>query len=70
MTIECYYSECKYHSAHKFPEDGPFCYEDQCRIDRETMKGFESARRTKLRESTIKSKVSTELALNNENTLS
>ena len=29
MTIECYYSSCKYHGAHS-GEEGPFCFEEEC----------------------------------------
>jgi hypothetical protein len=30
MTIECYKTECKYHSTH-FGQEGPFCDEEECR---------------------------------------
>jgi hypothetical protein len=32
MTIECYYWWCPHHEFNKDPEDGPFCYEDECRV--------------------------------------
>jgi hypothetical protein len=32
MTIECYTKACPYHTCHTDPEDGPFCYEDNCRF--------------------------------------
>lgn len=32
MTIECYKNKCPYHSSHFDPsEEGPFCYEEECR---------------------------------------
>lgn len=30
MTIECYKAHCRHHSAHSDPDDGPFCYEEEC----------------------------------------
>ena len=30
MTIECYTTECPYH-CHNNGEEGPFCYEKECR---------------------------------------
>lgn len=32
MTMECYYSECPHHGCNDTPpEEGPFCFENQCR---------------------------------------
>lgn len=33
MTIECTISKCKYHSCHTEGEEGPFCYEDECKYE-------------------------------------
>jgi len=33
MTIECYESDCKFHSCHDHDE-GPFCYEGTCHYQR------------------------------------
>lgn len=41
MTIECYYSECKYHGA---IDDGPFCYEADCRATQKELQQFEVIR--------------------------
>jgi hypothetical protein len=32
MTIECYVSKCPFHSCHVIQEEGPFCYEERCRV--------------------------------------
>ena len=34
MAIECYDSECLYHSCCQDEEDGPYCYEDECKKPR------------------------------------
>lgn len=31
MTTECYYAECPHHSANDPNEEGPFCYEPECK---------------------------------------
>ena len=31
MTIECYTTECPWHSCNTQGEEGPFCYEVMCR---------------------------------------
>lgn len=32
MTIECLYGECPHHGCNQTPpEEGPFCFENQCR---------------------------------------
>ena len=49
MTIECYYKHCKYHSIHTDPEDGPFCYELECRASEEDRECFEYLRQYELR---------------------
>ena len=30
MTIECYYHQCPKHSNWNEPDEGPFCYQEQC----------------------------------------
>jgi hypothetical protein len=45
MTIECYYSECKYHGA---IDDGPFCYEADCRATQKELQQFEMIRQAYL----------------------
>ncbi len=31
MTTECYYSACPHHSVHDEPDEGPFCFEPECK---------------------------------------
>ena len=45
MTIECYYSECKYHGA---ADDGPFCYEADCKATQKELQQFEVIRQAYL----------------------
>lgn len=44
MTIECYYSECKYHGTHD-GEEGPFCFEYECRATPDELDQFAHIRR-------------------------
>jgi len=44
MTIECYFSECKYHSCHDPNEEGPFCYEETCNASEEEIETFNKTR--------------------------
>lgn len=46
MTIECYYSDCKYHGIHeKGGEDGgPFCFEEECRASAFELEDFAVSR--------------------------
>lgn len=48
MTIECYYGECKHHGIHFDPEDGPFCYEDDCLASQKELQQFEVIRQAYL----------------------
>lgn len=32
MPIECYMTECPYHSIHYLSDNGPFCDEEECRF--------------------------------------
>lgn len=48
MTIECYYSECKYHGCHSAPDDGPFCDESECRATQKELQQFEVIRQAYL----------------------
>ena len=32
MTIECYDTDCPFHSCHHQPDDGPFCDEEDCQF--------------------------------------
>jgi hypothetical protein len=43
MSIECYYSSCKYHSCH-YGGEGPFCDEDECKSTKEDLQQFEKQR--------------------------
>jgi len=38
MTIECYFGQCEFHSCHDPGEEGPFCYENECRLTEEELK--------------------------------
>ncbi len=31
MTTECYYSACPHHSIHDEHDEGPFCFEPECK---------------------------------------
>jgi hypothetical protein len=33
MTIECYNVACRYHSCYTMLDEGPFCYEAECRLE-------------------------------------
>lgn len=48
MAIECYYKWCPYHSFHDLNEEGPFCYESECKASEEESKLFEGYRKTEL----------------------
>ena len=47
MTIECYYTHCPYHISH-FDEEGPFCFEKECRANSEQLKIYAGLRKTYL----------------------
>lgn len=32
MTIECHYWRCNHHSYQEYPNEGPFCFEKECRV--------------------------------------
>ena len=48
MTIECYYSACPFHSFNdkgaNIVDEGPFCYEDECRVNLRYLKTIEKLR--------------------------
>jgi len=44
MSIECYYSACKYHGCHTAPDDGPFCAERECKATPEQLIVFQKQR--------------------------
>jgi len=50
MTIECYYSDCLYHSCHEIGQEGPFCYEEECKATEYEQEQFEMQRRLLLNE--------------------
>jgi hypothetical protein len=33
MSIECYNDRCMFHATNSTDEEGPFCYEENCRTD-------------------------------------
>ena len=44
MTIECYNVKCKKHCTNSTPPDeGPFCYEDECQWEPLTPLGYTEA---------------------------
>lgn len=46
MTIECYYSSCPHHGCNEVPpEEGPFCFEVDCRATPEQIKQYATERR-------------------------
>ena len=49
MSIECYYSDCKYHGEN-YGVEGPFCDEEDCRATDEEIKIFEEKRQQFLSE--------------------
>ena len=41
MTIECYYSLCPYHRNNSLPPDeGPFCYQEECIASEENLSRY------------------------------
>lgn len=48
MTIECYYKWCKYHSIHDEEDEGPFCFEQECRATPAELNSFAILRRQEL----------------------
>jgi hypothetical protein len=40
MTIECYYTQCRFHGVHAAPDEGPFCYKSECEQDSTTLALF------------------------------
>jgi len=49
MTIECYYIECPNHSVNADPDEGPFCYEDNCVRSAEERVVFQANRNAMLK---------------------
>lgn len=49
MTTECYFSSCKHHSNQTDPEDGPFCYEKDCKATPEEEAKFRKEREAYLK---------------------
>ena len=45
MTIECYYSACRYHGVWDVSDDGPFCHESECRATEQELKLFAAGRK-------------------------
>lgn len=56
MTTECYYSACPHHSIHDEPDEGPFCFEPECKATPDQQAEYE----TKLRLERLKRKGYTE----------
>ena len=50
MTTECYYGGCKYHGSKSDPEEGPFCFEEECKATQEEIVGFQLEREIFLRD--------------------
>ena len=44
MTIECYYSACPFHSINHEIDQGPFCFEEECRVNHAYLKTIEKQR--------------------------
>lgn len=53
MTMECYHSNCKYHSCHIIKDEGPFCDEEKCLATEEEQKQFEKEREKYLKKYSI-----------------
>jgi hypothetical protein len=49
MTALCYYQWCKYHSIHDEPDEGPFCFEEECRATAEELDAFAILRKEELK---------------------
>ena len=49
MTIECYYSACEYHCSHDPNDEGPFCYERECRATDEQIVVFQRQREEEMK---------------------
>lgn len=54
MTIECYYGECKYHGTQS-GDEGPFCFEEECRATSYEITLLEAIRKQYLELSSVKS---------------
>lgn len=52
MTIECYHGNCKYHGAQE-GEEGPFCFEDECKATEEEQTKLDEERRIYLKKQII-----------------
>lgn len=48
MTIECYYGHCDFHSSKTNPDDGPYCYEQECKATPRELKLHEYIRALEL----------------------
>lgn len=45
MATECYYGDCRFHGSQESPpEEGPFCYERECRATEQEIRLFEVER--------------------------
>lgn len=45
MTIECYYGNCRFHGTHG-GDEGPFCFEEECKATEHEIKLLEQIRKT------------------------
>lgn len=45
MTIECYHGDCKFHGTKTGVDEGPFCFEPECRASKKEIKRFEIKRK-------------------------
>lgn len=45
MTIECYYGNCPHHGCNMIqPEEGPFCFEEECKASKAEIQRWELKR--------------------------
>jgi hypothetical protein len=56
MTIECYFSGCPFHSCNEPGQEGPFCYEEDCRATMNQVEAYEKERMEYLKKHTLESK--------------
>jgi hypothetical protein len=57
MCIECYYDKCPFHSIHADKDEGPYCYEDECRASEEQLQIYDEIRKSYLQENKINSSI-------------
>lgn len=67
MTIECYFTKCPHHSIHQWPDDGPFCYEEECLATEKEIDEYHEERRYELEISKWRSKGYTVLGEHDSN---